>query len=91
MRAAIEWGQRFIMERYGTHAEAQEAHSQDEAGAVRFTPEGSLETFDGSQWVPLERLPDPPIGSGYTGSHKYRGTPCDPDISPGPNCPGCRA
>jgi hypothetical protein len=36
----------------------------DKGGDVRFADDESLEVFDGAAWVPLERLPDLPIGVG---------------------------
>jgi hypothetical protein len=32
-------------------------------GEVRFGDGGRLEVFDGTAWIPLQRLPDPPIGT----------------------------
>jgi hypothetical protein len=43
------------------------------SGDVRFNDAGSLETFDGTEWVPLERLTD--VGAPPVFRHEHMAQP----------------
>lgn len=64
-----------------------ESEPDPEAGAVRFSDEGTLEVFDGTAWGPYEPPEDTGLGTIYKGgtglSQPAPPQPSDPAEEPG--------